>query len=150
MLLRLQQLMQELGPAVPVIEWLIQESENSWSIGVSNEQEIGISFCASPDRLLLTSIIGSPEAPDRLAAYTTMLCSNLLYAEEKSLRIALTGPEGDLILLSEIVPVDWTVSELSRALSRFSETTNNFIEGFDLSTEDLVESTSHLSASARA
>ena len=147
---RLQELMQELGPSVPMIDWLIQESERSWSIGMNDGTELGISFCASPDRLILSAVVGTPEAPDRQAAYAAMLCTNLLYAEEQALRIALTGPEGDLILLSEVMPPEWTLSEVSDALCRFSETAQHFIEGLGLSIEDITESTSHFSASVRA
>lgn len=149
-LLRLQELMQELGPSIATIEWLIQESESSWSIGMTNGPELGVSFCSAPDRLLLSAMIGAPEESERQAIYTTMLCSNLLYAEEQAIRIALTGPEGDLILLSEIVPTDWTLSEISEAVSRFSATAQNFIEGSSLSMEDIVESTPNVNASVRA
>lgn len=148
-LLRLQELMQALGPSTAAIEWLIQESESSWSLGMNNGAELGVSFCSSPDRLLLSAIIGKPEEPDRQTIYTTMLCSNLLYAEEKALRIALTGPDGDLMLLSEMTPADWTLSEMIEALSRFSEMTHHFIEGLRLSMEDIVEPTSNFNASAR-
>lgn len=118
-LVRLQELMQELGPSTAVIEWLVQESENSWSIGMASGQELGVSFCSSPDRLLLSTMIGKPEAPDRQAIYTTMLCSNLLYAEHHALRVALTGPEGDLMLISEWTPEVWTVAEIWRPTKRF-------------------------------
>ncbi len=149
MLLRLQELMQELGPSMAAIEWLMQESENSWSIGLTSGLELGISFCSSPDRLMLSAMIGAPEVADRQSIYTTMLCSNLLYAEEQALRIALTGPDGDLVLLSEIIPTDWTLSEVTDALSRFSATTQNFIEGLSLSIDDVVETLPNFSAAAR-
>ena len=127
-LVRLQELMQELGPSTAVIEWLVQESENSWSIGMTSGPEIGVSFCASPDRLLLSAMIGKPEAPDRQATYTTMLCSNLLYAEHHALRVALTGPEGDLMLISESAPEAWTVAEIWQATERFFDLACRFAD----------------------
>ena len=147
--LRCQELMQELGPSMAEIEWLIQESERSWSIGYAGEMELGISFCASPDRLLLSAIIGQPEEADRQSIYTAMLCSNLLYAEAQALRIALTGPEGELMLLSEMVPADWTLTEISEAISRFSATTQHFVEGLSLSMEELIAIPPSINASAR-
>lgn len=135
-LVRLQESMQELGPSTAVIEWLVQESESSWSIGMTSGPEMGVSFCSSPDRLLLSAMIGKPEAPDRQAIYTTMLCSNLLYAEHHALRVALTGPEGDLMLISEWVPEVWTVAEIWHGTERFFEVACRFADA--ISSTDTV------------
>jgi hypothetical protein len=126
--IRVHELMQELGPSLAAIEWLIQESESSWSLGMSNGQELGVSFCTVPSRFLLTAMIGRPEETERQTMYTTMLCSNLLYAEERALRVALTGPEGDLMLISECIPDEWTVAEISDCIARFSDTVSRFTD----------------------
>ena len=70
-----------------------------------------------------------------------MLCTNLLYADQASLRVALTGPEGELMLISEVIPADWTLSDISDALSCFAETVQNFIDSLNLSIDDLIENT---------
>jgi hypothetical protein len=135
-LTELQALMQALGPSTVAIEWLVQESTVSWTIGMVSGHELGISFCDSPDRILLSAMIGTPDVSEREATYTAMLCSNLLYAEERALRVALTGPEGDLMLISECTPDEWTAAALEQCILCFSDTLSRFIDV--VSTEELA------------
>lgn len=138
-LAHLQAQMQALGPATTWIEALIQDDSQSWSLHTTRGLDIGISFASPPARLILSAPLGKPEDADRQSVYATMLCTNLLYAEEASLRVALTGPEGDLMLISEISPVDWSIAELAAALLRFSGTVQSFIDALCLSTEEITE-----------
>ena len=146
----LQSQMQALGPATEWIEALIQDDDQSWSVQISASIDIGVSFAPSPDRLILSSSLGKPDESDRESVYGAMLCSNLLYADQSSLRVALTGPEGELMLISEIIPTDWTLSDISEALSRFSETAQSFIDGLSLSIDDVLEKKPSYDTTVRA
>jgi len=146
----LQDQMQTLGPATEWIEALIQDDDQSWSLQTSAGIDIGVSFVPSPDRLILSSSLGRPDESDRESVYGAMLCSNLLYADQSSLRVALTGPEGELILISEVIPTEWTLSDISDALSCFSETAQSFIDGLSLSIDDVLEKSPDYDATVRA
>lgn len=149
-LVHLQSQMQALGPATEWIEALIQDDDQSWSVQTSAGIDIGVSFAPSPDRLILSSSLGRPDESDRESVYGTMLCSNLIYADQSSLRVALTGPEGELMLISEASPIDWTLSDISEALSSFSDTAQSFIDGLSLSTNDVLENLPRYDNTARA
>ena len=57
-----------------------------------------------------------------------MLCLNLLHAEENSLRVALTGPSGELMLISEVSPTDWTIAGLQQCIVHFHQHASRLIE----------------------
>lgn len=145
----LQSQMQTLGPATEWIEALIQDDDQSWSVQTSAGIPLGVSYAPSPSRLILSSSLGRPDESERESVYSAMLCTNLLYADQASLRVALTGPDGELMLISEVIPADWTLSDIADALSCFSETVQNFIDGLNLSIEDLIENTPNYDATLR-
>jgi len=145
----LQSQMQALGPATEWIEAIVQDDDQSWSVQTLAGIHVGVSYAPSPSRLILSSSLGRPEDSERESVYSAMLCTNLLYADQASLRVALTGPEGELMLISEAIPTDWTLSDISDALSGFAETVQNFIDGLGLSIEDLIENTPNYHATVR-
>lgn len=145
----LQSQMQALGPATEWIEAIVQDDDQSWSVQTLAGIHVGVSYAPSPSRLILSSSLGRPEDSERESVYSAMLCTNLLYADQASLRVALTGPEGELMLISEAIPTDWTLSDISDALSGFAETVQNFIDGLSLSIEDLIENTPNYHATVR-
>jgi hypothetical protein len=93
-LTHVQGLIQLLGPASPWIESLIQEESDSWTLQSSEGLDIAMYFSPEPSRIFLTALLGHPEQAHQHAIYTTMLSVNLLHAENHSLRVALTGPNG--------------------------------------------------------
>jgi Tir chaperone protein (CesT) family len=145
----LQSQMQALGPATEWIEAIVQDDNQSWSVQTLAGIHVGVSYAPSPSRLILSSSLGRPEDSERESVYSAMLCTNLLYADQASLRVALTGPEGELMLISEAIPTDWTLSDISDALSGFAETVQNFIDGLGLSIEDLIENIPNYHATVR-
>ena len=145
----LQSQMQALGPATEWIEAIVQDDDQSWSVQTLAGIHVGVSYAPSPSRLILSSSLGRPEDSERESVYSAMLCTNLLYADQASLRVALTGPEGELMLISEAIPTDWTLSDISDALSGFAETVQNFIDGLGLSIEDLIENIPNYHATVR-
>ncbi len=148
-LAHLQTQMQALGPATPWIEALIQDDSQSWSLHTVQGLDLGISFVSPPSRLILSAPIGKPDDADRQSVYVTMLCTNLLYAEDASTRVALTGPDGDLMLISEITPADWSLAEIAEALLRFSAAVQSFIDTLCLSIEEITEASEMSIASMR-
>ncbi len=148
-LAHLQTHMQALGPTADWIESIIQDDDQSWSLHTTQGVDIGVSFASSPARLILSALIGTPDEVEREAVYATMLCTNLLYVDQAALRVALTGPEGELMLISETTPADWHLSEIIDALSEFSATALNFMDTLQLSVESVSETSVHAAASLR-
>jgi Tir chaperone protein (CesT) family len=132
---QVQDLMQSLGPASPWIESLIQESNETWTLQVSGGLYITVTFSDEPPRILLSALLGQPEEADQHAVYMTMLCVNLLYAEDHALRVALSGPSGELMLISDAVLTDWSVASLQNYLSHFYQRTSRLMEEIHAMTE---------------
>lgn len=140
-----QNLMHSLGPASPWIESLIQESNESWTLQVSEGLDITVTFNNEPVRILLSVSLGQPEKADQHAVYMTMLCMNLLYAEDHALRVALTGPSGELMLISDAVLTDWTIASLQNCILHFHQHAGRLMEEIHTMTEvETVPKTSEI------
>lgn len=122
-----QDLMQSLGPATPWIESLIQEESDSWALQSSEGLHIAMHFSSESVRIFLTALLGHPEPSHQQMIYTMMLSVNLLHAEEDSLRVALTGPNGDLMLISEASPPE-TIDDLQHFIWNFHQHASRLME----------------------
>ena len=127
-LTRVQSLMQDLGPSVPEIDILLQEDDSHWLLQSQDGLQIEIAHCENPSRLLLSAAIGSPETEQIGDMYITMLCTNLLFAEQHALRVALTHPGGDFLLISELVLDDYSLGSLSKMLTEYMQQARYFCE----------------------
>ncbi len=127
-LIHLQELMHSLGPSSSWVDSLVQEASDSWTLQSSDGLTIAMTFNLETSRLFLSAILGQPDEVHQSAIYTTMLCMNLLYAEDHSLRVALTGPSGELMLISEVSLTDWTIESLQHCILHFRQHTNNLME----------------------
>ena len=123
----LQDLMQSIGPASPWIESLIQEDSDSWTLQSSEGLSIAIHFNHQTMRVFLTALLGHPEQVHQLLIYTTMLSVNLLFAEDYSLRVALTAPNGELMMISEAAP-PVTMDELQHVILHFHQYATRLME----------------------
>ncbi len=137
-LTHVQGLMQSLGPASPWIESLIQEESDSWTLESGEGLHIAMHFNPEPSRIFLTALLGCPEQSHQNAIYMTMLSLNLLNAEDHSLRVALTGPNGDLMLISE-VPPPGTIDELQQIIWHFHQHAIRLMEEIHTITEGDTE-----------
>ena len=127
-LIQLQELMQSLGPSSSWVDSLIQEARDSWTLQSSDGLSIAMTFNLETSRLFLSALLGQPEEAHQAEVYTTMLCLNLLHAEEHSLRVALTRPSGELMLISEVSLADWTIAGLQHCIIHFHLRANRLIE----------------------
>lgn len=116
---QIQQLMQELGPATPDIDAVVQTEEPSWAIQFSDESIIVIEPVDEPPRLVMSAEIGTaPETAER-QLYEALLSYNLLWRDNGGVKIGLAGPKGSLIINWEISLDGLTLIELQSALVRF-------------------------------
>lgn len=127
-LIHIQELMHSLGPSSSWIDSLVQEASDSWTLQSSDGLTIAMTFNLETLRLFLSALLRQPEEAYQSAVYTTMLCMNLLHAEDHSLRVALTGPSGELMLMSEVSLNDWTIEGLQYCIRHFHQHANHLIE----------------------
>lgn len=125
---RVQSLMQEVGPALPEIDIVIQEDDDHWIIQWDDGLRFEVGYCDKPSRLMLSSTIGAPYA-DRLSEMQiTALCANHLFAEDHALRVALSHPGGEFMLISEQVLEACFLGPLCDTLSHYAQRTRYFTE----------------------
>jgi len=127
-LIHLQELMQSLGPSSSWVDSLIQEASDSWTLQSSDGLSITMTFNLETSRLFLSALLGQPEETYQSEIYATMLCLNLLHAEDNSLRVALTAPSGELMLISEVSLTDWTIAGLQHCILHFHQHASRLIE----------------------
>lgn len=137
-LTHVQGLMQSLGPASPWIESLIQEESDSWTLQSDEGLHIAMHFSSESSRIFLTALLGCPEQAHQQAIYATMLSVNLLHAEENSLRVSLTGPNGDLMLISEAPPPE-TIDGLQYFIWNFHQHASRLMEEIHAITDSDIE-----------
>lgn len=135
-LIHLQELMHSLGPNSSWVDSLTQEASDSWTLQSSDGLSIAMTFNLETSHLFLSALLGQPEEAHQSAIYTTMLCMNLLYAEDHSLRVALTGPSGELMLISEVSLSDWTIASLQNCILHFHQHASRLMEEIHVILDD--------------
>ena len=127
-LIHLKELIHSLGPSSSWVESLIQEASDSWTLQSSDGLSIALTFNLETSCLFLSALLGQPEEAHQSAIYAAMLCMNLLHAEDNSLRVALTSPSGELMLISEVSLTDWTIASLQNCILHFHQHASRLIE----------------------
>lgn len=117
---RMQIMMQEIGPSLPEIEAVIQSEEKNWAIQFEDQSIVMLEWAESPDRVVLTAMLGTPSESMQLSVYETLLCYNLLWKDTGGVKMALSGPGGELILLYELFATDLDLGELQTVATNFT------------------------------
>ena len=118
--------MQDLGPAMPDVDCIIQQDSGQWCIHWNDGLRVDVSRCDQPMRLMLSALIAVPGAQSLSDVHTTMRCVDLIVAEDPTLRVALTRPGGDLMLISEWVPDQCALADFRDTLLRHAERARYF------------------------
>lgn len=116
---RMQIMMEEIGPAMPEIEAVIQSEEKNWAIQFEDQSIVMLEWAENPDRVVLTAMLGVPSDSMQLSVYETLLCYNLLWKDTGGVKMALSGPGGELVLLYELFASNLNRSELQTVLINF-------------------------------
>lgn len=147
---RVQSLMQDLGPVMSEIDVLLQEDANHWLLHSHDGFQIDITHCEKPSRLMLSAAVGCPETEQLGDLYITMLCTNMLFAEEHSLRVALAHPGGEFMLISELVLEDYSLDSVSQMLTDYLQQIRYFCELISSSDQADPDAVLLLQAAGRA
>ena len=127
----LQYLIRQLGPSLPEISTIIEEDLDEWQIIFDSGLLLQISWQETPARMLLYCTIGKPDETQREKIFARLLNMNLLLQGVANLKLALSSPEDDVILIGELVSDSMTLETLKQEITdylrfaaRFSELIN--------------------------
>jgi hypothetical protein len=107
-----QMLMQELGPQTPEIDAVLQQDDSNWVLVFEDETSIVIEWADTPARLVLTSSLGRANEDAQLGIYETLLSYNLLWQETGGVRMAIDGPQGEVMMIYDLFDDHLTVADL--------------------------------------
>ncbi|MEO0318490.1 MAG: hypothetical protein RL404_2167 [Pseudomonadota bacterium] len=116
---RMQVMMEEIGPSMPEIEAVIQSENTNWAIQFEDQSIVMLEWAEQPDRVVLTTMLGTPSESMQLSVYETLLCYNLLWKDTGGVKMALSGPGGELVLLYEMFASTLNLSEMQVVLTNF-------------------------------
>ncbi len=116
---RMQIMMEEIGPSLPDIQTVIQSEDRNWAVQFSDESIVMLEWVEGPDRVVLTSLLGAPSESMQLSVYETLLCYNLLWKDTGGVKMALSGPGGELVVIYELFSTELTLNELQTVLTNF-------------------------------
>ncbi len=114
----LQQLMHELGPAMPEVEAVVQHEAGSWDIWFEGDVCVALDWQKAEPRLRLSIALGDPSEVAGSAVYEALLKANLTWSAQGSVRAAMCDA-GQLLLLAEPVLASCDLPALQWQLRRF-------------------------------
>jgi hypothetical protein len=127
----LQHLIRQLGPSLPEISTIIEEDLDEWQIIFDSGLSLQISWQETPSRVLLYCAIGKPDESQREKIFARLLNMNLLLQGVANVKLALSSPEDDVIVIGELISDSMTletlqeeITEYLRFAARFSELIN--------------------------
>lgn len=107
-----QLLLEELGPQTAEIDAVLQQDDKSWLLVFGDETSIVIEWATNPERLVLSTGLGRPAEGAHLTVYETLLSYNLLWQDTGGVRMAIDGPQGEVILIYDLFDDILSVSDL--------------------------------------
>ena len=115
----LQYLIRQLGPSLPDISSIIEEDLDAWQIIFDTGFSLQISWQEMPARVLLCCAIGKPGESQREKIFARLLNMNLLLQGLANLKLALSSPEDDVILIGELESHSMTLEMLQAELAEY-------------------------------
>ncbi len=114
----MQQLMHELGPAMPEVEAVVQHEAGSWDIWFEGDVCMALDWQQTEPRLRLSIALGDPSEAAGSTVYEALLKANLVWSAQGAVRAAMCDA-GQLLLLSEPVLPSCDLPSLQLQLRRF-------------------------------
>jgi len=114
---KIQQLMEELGPASDDVAGVAQSAENFWAVDYDEAGVVTLELDAEGGKLLLSTDLGQPDDERRLEVYTACLTFNYLWSETGGVAMALA--DGELIQMYALDATDLSLSKLRTVLGNF-------------------------------
>ena len=123
---QIQQLIQELGPTMQDVDAIVQTEEPSWAIQFSDETIVIIEAAEDPARMVFSAELGNANETNQHAIYEALLCYNLMWRDTGGVKIGLAGPQGALIISSELCLEGLLLNDLQLTLRNFLKITRSW------------------------
>jgi hypothetical protein len=136
----LQHLIRQLGPNFPQVLSITEDDLDSWQINFDTGLSLQISWQETPARVLLYCAIGKPDESQREKIFARLLTMNLLLQGVANLKLALSSPEDDVIVIGECESTALTLEILQAEISdylRFAAHFSELINKKDIETEQV-------------
>jgi hypothetical protein len=114
-------LMSEVGPVLAPLAIDAIVAEQSWGISMEDNLTVIVQFDENKNCLVLTSELGLPPAGDRTALYELLLQVNYHWDTTGGNRMALNGPDGEVVQMFEISTDGLDAIRLSAILYSFAD-----------------------------
>lgn len=122
----MQYLMHQLGPATPEITAITQQEIDSWLVEFDEDVSIDMSWQESPTRMLMCCSLGQPDEAMRVDVYASLLSANLLLTGLANVKLALSQPEDEVMLIGEYEPGDASLNSVQKNLAQFLQFADKF------------------------
>ena len=116
---QIEHLIKEIGPAMPEVDAIIQTEDPSWAIQFSDETIIILEPADDPSRVVISTELGAAVEAQQRRVYETMLCYNLMWRDSGGVKIGLAGPQGALIISTDVCIEGLTLQDLKQEIERF-------------------------------
>jgi hypothetical protein len=116
---QIENLVKELGPAMSDIDAIVQTEDPSWAIQFSDETIIILEPADDPSRIVISTELGAAAEAQQRTVYETMLCYNLMWRDSGGVKIGLAGPQGALIISTDVCIEGLTLQDLKQEIERF-------------------------------
>ena len=120
----MQQLMHELGPAMPEVDAIVQHEAGSWDIWFDGDVCMALDWQLVEPRLRLSIALGDPPEVGDGAVYEALLKANLAWSAQDSVRAAMCEA-GQLLLLSARQVTTTAVQHLFEHRKKFKQLGRN-------------------------
>jgi hypothetical protein len=107
----------------------VQTEEPSWAIQFSDETIVIIEAAEDPARMVFSAELGSANDTNQHAVYEALLCYNLMWRDTGGVKIGLAGPQGALIISTELCLESLMLNDLQLNLKNFLKITRSW-QGF--------------------
>jgi hypothetical protein len=104
---------------MPEVDAIVQTEDPSWAIQFSDETIIILEPADDPSRVVISTELGAAVEAQQRRVYETMLCYNLMWRDSGGVKIGLAGPQGALIISTDVCIEGLTLQDLKQEIERF-------------------------------
>jgi hypothetical protein len=117
-----QQLISEVGPLDDAILEVVQTGDDSFALRYEHV-DVELEIDAEGGRLMLSTEIGEPPLAQRLSIYQSLLTYSLLWRETGGVHMALAGPQGAVIQMTDLTFTELTPTLLATVAANLASRT---------------------------
>jgi hypothetical protein len=99
---QLQTLMTEIGPALQLAEVTAFETANLWTLVLDEHRVLFVDYDPDDGRVWISAEVGTPPPGGRAQLYERLLQYNGQWQQTGGVRLALDGPDGDVVLAYDL------------------------------------------------